>query len=99
MKETFKGGESLETPEQLISGAESLEELFEVLRGLGTIQGSEKEYSAEFIIGKVEEGLESIKRNKIRTREEQILSAFFTDVTRSHGLRTKVVELVKKNQR
>lgn len=75
--------------EEKISRAENFDELYTVLKTIKTIQGSNRSYNPEEIIGIVEE-LRAAKRGN-RTSQYDIFS-----VTRTLGLRQKVNELMTK---
>lgn len=69
-------------PKTLIAEAQTFDELFEVLRQIGTIQGSSKMYDAEYLI----KTIEGLRRGELLHN--------LRDITGTYGLRGKVDELL-----
>ena len=76
----FKREAGDQNPEGMIGACKSFEELYEVILSLGTIQGSKQTLSAEDVILAI--GL--VRNHK----------AEFKAITRTFGIREKVVELI-----
>ena len=72
--------ENFEEAERLISSAATFEELFEALKTIGEVRGSEQTYSPKDLI---------VIINHVRNQELTPRS-----ITRTYGLREKVIQLL-----
>ncbi|MEK7464685.1 MAG: hypothetical protein AAB617_02825 [Patescibacteria group bacterium] len=81
----------------MISEAASIESLYTVLETLGTIKGSEgTEYNTKDIIDTIKTIREIMQAPHLNPDVEK--SPFIRRITRSWGLREKVIELLRKEQ-
>lgn len=70
--------------ERLIQSVSDFDSLYEVLRSIGTVRGQVKDYTAERLIEKIE----GVRAGTMT----------FIDITRTYGLRDKVVGLMASSQ-
>tara|TARA_Y100000310_G_scaffold81278_1_gene77881 strand:- start:1333 stop:1602 length:270 start_codon:yes stop_codon:yes gene_type:complete len=72
--------ESEISPDEAIAAANTFEALYDALRAVGEIEGSSKTYDAEELIELI--------------RDFQEGNRLINEITRTHGLRNKVSELI-----
>lgn len=81
---------------KLIAGAKSFEELYCILDQIGEVPGSQKVYSAARLKEKIEEVKKILEQIPQDERKEYFHGSLLDGITRTHGLRDKVRELLSK---
>ena len=89
--------ETSEEAKEKIAAAEDFEPLYETLKSIGGLEGSQgKHYSAEELIKRINEARENVLKANIEMTEN---NPFVIPITSACGLRAKVVELINKEMK
>lgn len=89
--------ETSEEKKEKIAATEDFEPLYETLKSMGGLEGSqEKHYSAEELIGRINEARENALEANVEMNENNLL---VKPITSACGLRAKVVELINKEMK